>query len=109
MLLMSVASGDSTIKENIYFDRFNHVPELNRLGCDIDVDLKTATAFIKGKRKLISANLISTDLRASACLIIAALCAEGTSVVSRVYHIDRGYDKIEEKLSKIGARIVRKK
>ena len=109
MFLMSVASGDSTIKENIYFDRFNHVPELNRLGCNIDVNLQTATASIKGKRKLISANLTSTDLRASACLIIAALCAEGTSVVSRVYHIDRGYDKIEEKLSKIGARIVRKK
>jgi len=109
MLLMSVASGDSTLKENIYFDRFNHVPELNRLGCAIDVDLKTATAFIKGQRKLIAANVTSTDLRASACLIIAALCAEGTSIINRVYHIDRGYDKIEEKLSKIGAKIVRKK
>tara|TARA_B100000427_G_scaffold221993_1_gene185755 strand:- start:36 stop:1295 length:1260 start_codon:yes stop_codon:yes gene_type:complete len=109
MLLMSVASGDSTLKENIYFDRFNHVPELNRLGCAIDVDLKTATAFIKGQRKLIAANVTSTDLRASACLIIAALCAEGTSVINRVYHIDRGYDKIENKLSKIGAKIIRKK
>ena len=109
MLLMSVASGDSILKENIYFDRFNHVPELNRLGCAIDVDLKTATAFIKGQRKLIAANVTSTDLRASACLIIAALCAEGTSIINRVYHIDRGYDKIEEKLSKIGAKIVRKK
>ena len=109
MLLMSVASGDSTLKENIYFDRFNHVPELNRLGCAIDVDLKTATAFIKGQRKLIAANVTSTDLRASACLIIAALCAEGTSVINRVYHIDRGYDKIEKKLSKIGAKIIRKK
>ena len=109
MLLMSVASGDSTLKENIYFDRFNHVPELNRLGCAIDVDLKTATAFIKGQRKLIAANVTSTDLRASACLIIAALCAEGTSIINRVYHIDRGYDKIEEKLSKIGAKIIRKK
>ena len=109
MLLMSVASGDSTLKENIYFDRFNHVPELNRLGCDISVDLKTATASIKGQRKLIAANVTSTDLRASACLILAALCAEGTSIINRVYHIDRGYDKIEEKLSKIGAKIIRKK
>ena len=109
MLLMSVASGDSTLKENIYFDRFNHVPELNRLGCDISVDLKTATASIKGQRKLIAANVTSTDLRASACLILAALCAEGISVINRVYHIDRGYDKIEEKLLKIGAKIVRKK
>ena len=109
MLLMSVASGDSTLKENIYFDRFNHVPELNRLGCDINVDLKTATASIKGQRRLIAANVTSTDLRASACLILAALCAEGTSIINRVYHIDRGYDKIEEKLSKIGAKIIRKK
>ncbi len=109
MLLMSVASGDSTLKENIYFDRFNHVPELNRLGCDISVDLKTATASIKGQRKLIAANVTSTDLRASACLILAALCAEGNSTINRVYHIDRGYDKIEEKLSKIGAKIIRKK
>ena len=106
---MSLASGNSTLKENIYFDRFNHVPELNRLGCAIDVDLKTATAFITGQRKLIAANVTSTDLRASACLIIAALCAECTSVINRVYHIDRGYDKIEEKLSKIGAKIIRKK
>ena len=109
MLLMSVASGDSTLKENIYFDRFNHVPELNRLGCDINVDLRTATASIKGQRRLIAANVTSTDLRASACLILAALCAEGTSIINRVYHIDRGYDKIEEKLSKIGAKIIRKK
>ena len=109
MLLMSIASGNSVLKENIYFDRFNHVPELNRLGCDIDVDLKTATASIKGKRHLIAANVTSTDLRASACLILAALCAEGTSVINRVYHIDRGYDKIEQKLSKIGAKIIRKK
>ena len=109
MLLMSVASGESTLKENIYFDRFNHVPELNRLGCDISVDLKTATASIKGQRKLIAANVTSTDLRASACLILAALCAEGTSIINRLYNIDRGYDKIEVILSKIGAKIIRKK
>ena len=107
MLLMSLASGDSTIKENIYFDRFNHVLELNRLGCNVRVEKESA--FVKGKRNLVSADVMSTDIRASASLIIAALCAEGCSTISRIYHIDRGYDRIEEKLSKVGAKIVRKK
>ena len=107
MLLMSLASEDSNIKENIYFDRFNHVLELNRLGCNVRVEKESA--FIKGKRNLVSADVMSTDIRASASLIIAALCAEGRSTISRIYHIDRGYDKIEEKLSKIGAKIIRKK
>ena len=107
MLLMSLASGNSTIKENIYFDRFTHILELNRLGCD--VHLKEGSATIKGDRSLIGANVMSTDIRASAALIIAALCAEGSTNISRVYHIDRGYDKIEEKLAKVGAKIARKK
>ena len=107
MLLMSLASGDSTIKENIYFDRFTHILELNRLGCD--VHLKEGSATIKGDRSLIGANVMSTDIRASAALIIAALCAEGSTSISRVYHIDRGYDRIEEKLAKVGAKITRKK
>jgi UDP-N-acetylglucosamine 1-carboxyvinyltransferase len=107
MLLMCLATKGSTIKENIYFDRFTHILELNRLGCDIS--LKDGTASIKGNMKLIGANVMSTDIRASAALIIAALCAEGSTTISRVYHIDRGYDKIEEKLSKIGAKITRKK
>ena len=107
MLLMCLATKGSTIKENIYFDRFTHILELNRLGCDIS--LKDGTASIKGNTKLIGANVMSTDIRASAALIIAALCAEGSTTISRVYHIDRGYDKIEEKLSKIGAKITRKK
>jgi UDP-N-acetylglucosamine 1-carboxyvinyltransferase len=107
MLLMSLASGNSTIKENIYFDRFTHILELNRLGCD--VHLNEGSATIKGDRSLIGANVMSTDIRASAALIIAALCAEGSTNISRVYHIDRGYDKIEEKLAKVGAKIVRKK
>tara|TARA_B100001105_G_scaffold109768_1_gene88010 strand:- start:30 stop:248 length:219 start_codon:yes stop_codon:yes gene_type:complete len=67
------------------------------------------SAFIKGRRNLVSADVMSTDIRASASLIIAALCAEGCSTISRIYHIDRGYDRIEEKLSKVGAKIVRKK
>jgi UDP-N-acetylglucosamine 1-carboxyvinyltransferase len=107
MLLMSLASGNSTIKENIYFDRFTHILELNRLGCD--VYLEEGSATIKGDRSLIGANVMSTDIRASAALIIAALCAEGSTSISRVYHIDRGYDKIEEKLAMVGAKIARKK
>ena len=107
MILMSLASGDSTITENIYFDRFTHILELNRLGCD--VHLEEHRAIIKGDRNLIGADVMSTDIRASAALIIAALCAEGSTKISRVYHIDRGYDKIEEKLTNIGAKIIRKK
>ena len=107
MILMSLASGSSTIKENIYFDRFTHILELNRLGCD--VHLEDGCATIKGGRILVGANVMSTDIRASAALIIAALCAKGSTSISRVYHIDRGYDKIEEKLAKVGAKITRKK
>ncbi|MDC1000495.1 UDP-N-acetylglucosamine 1-carboxyvinyltransferase [Candidatus Marinimicrobia bacterium] len=107
MLLMSLASGNSTIKENIYFDRFTHILELNRLGCD--VHLEGGNATIKGNRSLFGAHVMSTDIRASAALIIAALCAEGSTNISRVYHIDRGYDKIEQKLAKVGAKIARKK
>ena len=107
MSLMSVVNGDSKLKENIYFDRFTHVPELNRLGCNISLNKNTAK--IKGQSYLSGAQIMSTDIRASAALIIAALCAEGLSRIDRIYHIDRGYYKIEDKLSKIGANIVRKK
>ena len=107
MMLMCLANGNSTIKENIYYDRFTHIMELNRLGCNIK--LEDSVAIIEGDRKLIGADVMSTDIRASAALIIAALCAEGTTKISRVYHIDRGYDKIEKKLTNIGAEIFRKK
>ena len=107
MMLMCLAKGISTIKENIYYDRFTHIMELNRLGCNIK--LKDSVATIKGDRSLIGADVMSTDIRASAALIIAALCAKGVTKISRVYHIDRGYDKIEEKLTNIGAEIFRKK
>ena len=80
---------------------------LNRLGCNIK--LEDSVAIIEGGRRLIGADVMSTDIRASAALIIAALCASGTSKISRVYHIDRGYDKIEEKLTNVGAEIFRKK
>jgi UDP-N-acetylglucosamine 1-carboxyvinyltransferase len=107
MMLMCKADGTSTIKENIYYDRFTHIMELNRLGCNIK--LEDSVAIIEGNKNLIGADVMSTDIRASAALIIAALCAEGTTKISRVYHIDRGYDKIEEKLTDIGAKIIRKK
>ena len=107
MALMCLAKGTSTIKENIYFDRFTHIMELNRLGCNIK--LEDSIAIIEGDKSLVGADVMSTDIRASAALIIAALCAKGVTKISRVYHIDRGYDKIEKKLTTIGAKIFRKK
>ena len=107
MILMCLADGISTIKENIYYDRFTHIMELNRLNCDIK--LENSIAKINGNQNLVGADVMSTDIRASAALIIAALCAKGKSTISRIYHIDRGYDKIEKKLSNLGAEIFRKK
>lgn len=102
---MSLANGVSTVIDNIYLDRFKHVPELNRLGADITVNENNAV--IKGVNKLNGAKVMSTDLRASASLVLAGLAAEGTTEVLRVYHLDRGYQKIEEKLKKLGAEIER--
>lgn len=103
--LMAVAKGSSTITDTIYFDRFKHVPELIRLGADID--LNENVAVVKGVKKLIGAKVMSTDLRASAALILAGLRAEGETEVLRVYHLDRGYEAIEKKLQKLGAEIKR--
>lgn len=103
--LMSVANGRSVVTETIYFDRFMHVPELNRLGAKIS--MKENVATIKGVKRLKGAKVMSTDLRASASLILAGLAAEGTTEVLRVYHIDRGYEHIEKKLQKLGADIRR--
>ena len=104
--LNSVAKGDSYVRENIFENRFMHVQELERMGASIKVDDNTAT--ISGTKKLLAAPVMATDLRASASLILAGLAAEGTTEIARVYHIDRGYDCIEEKLQLIGARISRK-
>ncbi len=104
--LNSVAKGDSYVRENIFENRFMHVQELERMGALIKVDDNTAT--ISGTKKLLAAPVMATDLRASASLILAGLAAEGTTEIARVYHIDRGYDCIEEKLQLIGARISRK-
>ena len=104
--LNAVAKGESFVKENIFENRFMHVQELERMGALIKVNDNTAT--ISGTKKLLAAPVMATDLRASASLILAGLAAEGTTEIARVYHIDRGYDCIEEKLQLIGARISRK-
>lgn len=103
--LMCLANGTSQITDTIYLDRFKHIPELMRLGADIKV--KENNAIVKGVKKLVGAKVMSTDLRASASLVIAGLAAEGTTEVLRVYHLDRGYQRIEEKLTALHADIQR--
>ena len=105
MALMSLADGNSTITDSIYNDRFTHIAELSRLGAEII--LKHNVAEVKGKERLLGAPVMSTDIRASASLILAGLAAEGRTEISRVYHIDRGYEKIEEKFQFLGAEISR--
>ena len=105
MVLLCKANGRSSITENIFQSRFMHAMELQRLGAKISI--KNNKATIEGNTNFIGAEVMSSDLRASAALILAAITAKGTSVVSRVYHCDRGYEKIENKLKKIGAKIRR--
>lgn len=105
MALNALADGESTIDERIFENRFMHVPELNRMGADINVIENKAQ--IHGIERLQGAKVMATDLRASASLIIAALAAEGDTIIDRIYHLDRGYYKIEEKLKKVGADIER--
>ncbi len=107
MAAMAVADGVSLITETIYPDRFTHVAELRRLGAKIRLDGNIAV--VTGSPKLSGAPVMATDLRASAALILAAFTAEGRTEISRVYHIDRGYERIEEKFAALGARIVRSK
>ena len=104
-VLNALSNGSSVVTENVFENRFMHVQELNRMGCDINV--KGSNAFIKGVESLNGAPVMATDLRASASLILAGLCANGETIVDRIYHIDRGYERIEEKLSYIGADITR--
>ena len=103
--LMSLADGSSVVTDTVYHDRFSHIPELARLGADIKVEKNTA--FIRGKSSLVGAPVMSTDIRASASLIVAALAANGKTEISRVYHIDRGYERIESKFKNVGADIKR--
>ncbi len=105
MALMSVAKGTSVVTENIFENRFMHVPELNRMGTNISVSGKSA--IVRGVNTLKGAPVMATDLRASVSLILAALVAEGETIVNRIYHLDRGYEKIEEKLKKVGATVDR--
>ncbi|MEI6692609.1 MAG: UDP-N-acetylglucosamine 1-carboxyvinyltransferase [Chlorobium sp.] len=105
--LMSQAEGTSHIIDKVYHERFNHIPELNRLGAHIDI--RKNLAVVHGPQKLSGTTVMSTDLRASASLVLAGLVAEGTTEVLRVYHLDRGYEKIETKLNSLGADISREK
>ncbi|MGF6271788.1 UDP-N-acetylglucosamine 1-carboxyvinyltransferase [Massilia sp. UYP11] len=105
MAVNTIADGPSTVTETIFENRFMHVQEMNRLGAQISTEGNTA--FIKGVPRLVGAPVMATDLRASASLVIAGMAAEGTTLVDRIYHLDRGYDRMEVKLSAVGADIVR--
>ncbi len=104
-VINSIADGVSNIYETVFENRFMHVQELNRMGCNININGNQAT--IEGVDRLYGAEVMATDLRASASLILAGLCAEGETKVDRIYHIDRGYERIEEKLNYLGANIIR--
>tara|TARA_B100000686_G_C16793768_1_gene980724 strand:+ start:2767 stop:4026 length:1260 start_codon:yes stop_codon:yes gene_type:complete len=107
MILMTLAEGISSIKENIFENRFMHVSELRRMGAKIKI--KGSKAIIYGKSKLNGAELMATDLRASVCLVLAGLIPSSKTIVNRIYHLDRGYEKLEKKLSNCGAQIKRVK
>ena len=105
MALNAVADGTSKIEENIFENRFMHAQELIRMGADIQINQNTA--LIRGGKILEGANVMATDLRASASLVLAALAAKGTTVIDRIYHLDRGYENLEKKFNQIGAQIER--
>ncbi|PPR50382.1 MAG: UDP-N-acetylglucosamine 1-carboxyvinyltransferase [Alphaproteobacteria bacterium MarineAlpha5_Bin5] len=107
MALMSIVKGNSQIKETIFENRFMHVPELNRLGANIKI-IKDV-AYIQGNRKFVGAQVMASDLRASVSLVLAGICAKGKTVINRVYHLDRGYEKIEKTLGNQGPKIKREK
>jgi UDP-N-acetylglucosamine 1-carboxyvinyltransferase len=107
MACLSVARGASRVVETVFENRFMHVQELARMGADIAVD--GHTAVVRGVERLSGAPVMATDLRASASLVLAGLRAEGTTTVQRVYHLDRGYEGLEQKLAGLGARIRRVK
>ena len=104
-VINAISTGTANIYETVFENRFMHILELNRMGCDISV--KGNHADIQGVKSICGAQVMATDLRASASLILAGLCAEGETVVDRIYHIDRGYERIEEKLNYLGANIIR--
>ncbi len=106
MVLMTKANGISKIKENIFEKRFMHVPELNRMGAKIKI--LGDSSFVYGPKQLNGAEVMATDLRASVSLVLAGLSAEKTTIINRVYHLDRGYEKLENKLRKCNANIFRR-
>ena len=105
MVILTQAKGISKIKENIFENRFMHVPELKRMGAQIQI--KDKTAIIKGPTKLTGAEVMATDLRASVSLVLAGLIAENRTIINRIYHLDRGYEYLENKLKKCKAIIKR--
>jgi UDP-N-acetylglucosamine 1-carboxyvinyltransferase len=105
LALATRAKGTAVVTETIFENRMMHVQELKRLGADIEVEANTA--IVRGVDKLTGATVMATDLRASACLVIAGLIAEGETTIDRIYHLDRGYERIEDKLTALGARIRR--
>ena len=107
MALMATVDGAAMITESIFENRFMHVPELNRMGANIT--LHGASAMVRGVKRLTGAPVMATDLRASVSLILAGLAADGDTVVNRIYHLDRGYERLVEKLAACGAEIERVK
>ena len=107
MSMLTIAEGAGMVTETIFENRFMHVPELKRMGADITVH--QASALVRGVKKLKGAEVMATDLRASVSLVLAGLVAEGTTTVHRIYHLDRGYENIVEKLSRVGAKLERLK
>jgi UDP-N-acetylglucosamine 1-carboxyvinyltransferase len=105
MALLCLAGGLSVITETVFENRFMHVSEMRRMGADIRIEGKNA--IVQGLAHLTGAPVMATDLRASASLVLAGLAAEGTTEVSRIYHLDRGYEKLDQKLNKLGAKIRR--
>jgi len=105
MAMNCVARGTAVVTETIFENRFMHAQELRRLGADIEISGNTAV--VKGAPRLDGATVMATDLRASACLVVAGLVARGETLIDRIYHLDRGYEHIEEKLMQLGARIRR--
>jgi UDP-N-acetylglucosamine 1-carboxyvinyltransferase len=105
MALLSLAEGNSIVIEKVFPDRFMHVAELNRMAANLRKE--GSAVIVAGVHELIAAPVMASDLRASAALVLAALAAEGTTTIDRVYHIDRGYERIEERLNPLGAKIVR--
>jgi UDP-N-acetylglucosamine 1-carboxyvinyltransferase len=105
LALLTQCGGVGTIRETIFENRFMHVPELCRMGADIEV--QGAVAVVRGPAALTGAPVMASDLRASACLVLAGLCADGVTTVRRIYHLDRGYERLEERLNRLGARIRR--